>query len=268
MISPEKQMGNEVMQKRKKRPVKKFTLIELLVVIAIIAILAAMLLPALGRAREKSKAVSCLGNFRQVGQYFMLYSDNYGGVMMLWAKGGPKFYGSFLEASGMIKRNVSNGNRVVMCPKLSLVRNSSGYDTPLNQKYGILHPTTDTTYQNSFGNAYFAKTVTASEIYFLLQYAKLKNGSRYPVLFDTIDVTKSQNEGMMISAGIMDNADGTIGFHFRHLNRLGVLYGDGHVSSQNPNGFRKEFLDMKCTKDHMLAPAVYRQENYLLGDAK
>ncbi len=101
-----------------------FTLVELLVVIGIISILIAMLLPALNKAREAAKTVSCLSNMRQIMQGLTMYAqDNQGYIPWCYYDGIYTIWSG--RVGGGEGRYVKDA-RVFMCPdRVDMGRNSS-----------------------------------------------------------------------------------------------------------------------------------------------
>ena len=90
-----------------------FTLIELLVVIAIIGLLASLLAPALASAKEKSRAIACVNNVRQIGLATVMFSDDNDGSLPLSEHQGKSWVGSLIPYGGTkgIYRCPSDKNR-------------------------------------------------------------------------------------------------------------------------------------------------------------
>jgi len=86
-----------------------FTLIELLIVIAIIAILASMLLPALSKARDKSKAISCINNLKQLEETELMYCNDNQDWLVPYAYNGAVTWPNTYQNAGYITWQRSQG---------------------------------------------------------------------------------------------------------------------------------------------------------------
>ncbi len=233
--SPKRIMRGNVM-----KSYRSFTLIELLVVIAIIAILAAMLLPALNKARDTAHDSSCKNNMKQLGTALLQYVDTYDSYLVYsydaitGAKTGHHQLLPFLGAGGT---EPSSSNIVVLpvqnCPKA---------------KWTMFYYSLGASYGFNVGPAFFGYAAKAAHL--PGGYPKKINRVTYPsrtfgMADGRLNITFTNlvtNWNPATDGGVTNNTykkyqkDITEDPRLRHNGGLNMLFFDGHVEAKKVYG--------------------------------
>ena len=239
-----------------------FTLIELLVVIAIIAILAAMLLPALQRAREAGFSTDCINRQKQIGIMLLSYSEDFKGnspapyydtkdTFTMWA---PRLWKHGYAGVGYanLDDSIKQAHAKFLCPRLNPLQAGKYYSTSAssafcNQSYGMMLFPSDRTASPSY--SFIGKLDPAQALTRFYIMKRIPRPSAYGWISDSYVGTAGNTvfDGMYYTIK-MNGTEGIVPMHrtitsntagiaLIHNGSANNLMTDGHVKSLRQGDF-------------------------------
>jgi prepilin-type N-terminal cleavage/methylation domain-containing protein len=209
---------------------RAFTLLELLVVIAIIGILAALLLPALARAKDMAKRVSCLNNQKQLGLGWEMYSSDFSGRMAM----------NDVDTSGDVPRSTTNswvaGNAkydidpatITIGSIFSYVKSASAYKCPAD--LGMIQDTAISRYRSYSLSGYMNGSLadTNWNVQPLRQTSQIQNTSKTLTFVDE-DVLTLDDGHFLYTADTTTYNNWLNVPGWRHQNGTVLTFADAHT---------------------------------------